>query len=290
MTRNLFALCREHKEAPLVIYRVPLDESTLSSVIELFDEQKNAFLGNIDQEIPYNGMYKPDGSQILTIEITQCPEINQLQEAVSNPVRCDDIDTRRFADLGIKALFIGQPAQGNIQISVQNFTKKQILEHKWTLFLNNNAFNRLTDLAFSLDDKLSAVVDNNEIKFKSFHILRAIINIGHLFKEATEEETRNFAMNPIFSCASADDFLKQADEPIRKMISFISRGNILNIDIITIETAAKEIDFDIQIRNDKIIMPHEKKEIKQLLSFLNGDIYKAPITQDRYLTNSKRKI
>lgn len=291
MSQNLFALCRKSKNDSLSIYKVPLDANTQSSLITFFDEQKNDFFQNIDEEIPYNGMWKIDSNsnQLLTIEIKECPEVRTLQETANNPSGIEDIDTKKFMDLGIKALFTKQASDNGTPILVQNFTKKQMLEHKFTLWSNNNTFTKLTDSSFSLDDKLCAVIDGKLIKFKSFHILRSILNIGHLFKAATEAETAKFLQHPLFFCASADICLKLADEPMRKTINSIQKDGILNIEMNIIRTAAQQTGYDIEIENNKIILPTEKKTLKTLLCFLNGDIYNAPITKDRYITNSKRK-
>jgi hypothetical protein len=85
-----------------------------------------------------------------------------------------------------------------IKVLVQAFSPQQILSRRFSLLQDGNAFRRLSDPAFTLDNTLTCIVEGGEIKFKSFHKLRTIINLLDVYKAATDQEVQNFAGHASF--------------------------------------------------------------------------------------------
>lgn len=56
-----------------------------------------------------------------------------------------------------------------------------------------------------------------------------------------------------------------------------------------IKARSKWYEVDVQIKNNKIIFPADKTAAKRLLQFLNEELYRGPITETLYETNSKRE-
>jgi hypothetical protein len=56
---------------------------------------------------------------------------------------------------------------------------------------------------------------------------------------------------------------------------------------IEIQKIGKDLGIIINIKDNKIIVPDNKKELNTLLRFLAEDIYNGPLTQKIYKTNSK---
>jgi hypothetical protein len=44
------------------------------------------------------------------------------------------------------------------------------------------------------------------------------------------------------------------------------------------------------VNNAKIEVPEERAGLKQLLRFLDDGLYEAPLSGERYVTNSKQKL
>ncbi|MDV6329061.1 DUF4868 domain-containing protein, partial [Idiomarina sp. Sol25] len=99
-----------------------------------------------------------------------------------------DINAAAFAGEGIKALFTGVSANGATKVLVQRFTSQQVLERRFALLQQGNAFRRLTEPAFTLDNALACIIEGGTIKFKSQHKLRSIINMLDIYRAATDQE------------------------------------------------------------------------------------------------------
>jgi hypothetical protein len=57
-----------------------------------------------------------------------------------------------------------------------------------------------------------------------------------------------------------------------------------------IATKGNSLGLNVQVEAGKIVMPTDRKSIKQLLRFLDDGIYEASVTSKRYITNSKRPL
>ena len=57
-----------------------------------------------------------------------------------------------------------------------------------------------------------------------------------------------------------------------------------------IKKIGQNVGINIKIKNDKIVIPSDKKELKELFSFLDESIYKGYFTNNIYSTNSKHKV
>lgn len=286
MTQNLFAACRHN--GSLVVRRVRLDAAVQASVMGLFTDQENSFRSGIDTEVDFNGTWNPEPNELLTIDVPSEAEI--FEDTINaNATSIQDIDTSNFADEGIKALFTGAEVNGSTKVLVQRFTSMQFLQKKWALLQDGNAFRQLIEPAFSLDNSLTCIVEDNKIKFKSQHKLRSIINMQDIYREATDQEVRDFAAHTCLEIADVNGFLLLADQTTRKLISAISSSDTLNNYTVTdIQSAATRVGVTINVQNGKIVMPGTRADVKNLLRFLDDSLYEAALTGQRYITNSKR--
>lgn len=57
-----------------------------------------------------------------------------------------------------------------------------------------------------------------------------------------------------------------------------------------IKRLAKNCGLEITVENEKIVIPADKKKLKEILGFLDEEVYKGVFTEDTYITNSKRKM
>ncbi|HAU1759016.1 TPA: DUF4868 domain-containing protein [Legionella pneumophila] len=288
MTANLFAACRHN--GSLVVRRVRLDATVQAAVAALFASQESDFRNGVDTEVDFNGTWNPDANELLTIDIPTEAEI--FEETINaNATSIQDINTSNFADEGIRALFTGTTVNGFTKVLVQRFTSMQVLQKKWALLQVGNAFRQLTEPAFSLDSTLTCVIEDSKIKFKSQQKLRSIINMQDIYKEATDQEVRDFATHETLEISDIDDFLGIADQTTRKLIRAISRSNTLNNYAVNdIYTAANRVGVTINVKNGKIVMPNTRADVKNLLRFLEDSLYEAALTGQRYITNSKRTV
>jgi hypothetical protein len=91
--------------------------------------------------------------------------------------------------------------------------------------------------------------------------------------------------------ADVAEFKALADQGIRKLVNAISKTNILDsYPVADIVTKAQSLGLALQVQDGKIVMPIDRKTVKQLLRFLDDGIYEASLTARRYVTNSKRPL
>lgn len=57
-----------------------------------------------------------------------------------------------------------------------------------------------------------------------------------------------------------------------------------------IKEIAAEYSVHVQVKENKVVIPKEKEDVKDLLKFLDENIYKGPLTAETYVTNSKREF
>ena len=165
-----------------------------------------------------------------------------------------------------------------------------MLSNKFALVLQGNVFRRLADQAFTLDTSLTCILEDGKLKFKSFHKMRSIINLSDFYREATEPEIRSFAENQIFEVPDMEMFLSEADQTIRKLIHSVTCMETLDqYSPSEIKAAAKDIKMEIATNKGRIVMPESRTKIKMLLHFLNDGLYEAPLSKQRYVTNSKKR-
>lgn len=286
MPQNLFAACRIN--GALVAKRVRLDQAVQQQIEDIFNQQEAEFRDGITSEVDFDGSWTPDDDEFLTIDVPQEAALftNTLN---ANPVAIPDIDTANFEAEGIKGIFTGVAANGAMKVLVQRFSPQQILSRRFSLLQNGNAFRHLSEPAFSLDTGLTCIIEGGKIKFRSFHKLRAVINLLDVYRAATDQEVQAFAAHAHFEVADAAAFVATADQTIRKLVHAISNSGVLsNHTVVQIETACNAVGVAVTINNGRLIMPTDRAEIKKLLRFLDDGLYQAPLTGVRYVTNSKR--
>ena len=82
-----------------------------------------------------------------------------------------------------------------------------------------------------------------------------------------------------------------ANSSIRRKIAAINDSEVLEkYKAIEIKKLAQKAGIDIAVKEEKIVMPNDKEQIKLILGFLDEEAYKGPFSQITFLANSKRKV
>ena len=291
MPQNLFAVCLENSE--LVVKHVRLNNDVQQAVVELFDDQERQFRASGMREIEFDGSWKPDEDEVLTLDILEdkLGDVKAFVDTIEvNVIAIPDLDARNFDQQQIRALFTGTTQDGKTKVLIQQFSTRQLLSRKFSLLQDGNTFRKLSDTAFTFDSSLTGIAEDGKLKFKSFHKMRTIVNLSDVYREATDQEVLNFGDHPTFEVVDRDEFVRLADQPIRKLIHALMRSNTLDeYDAAAIESGANTVGINVSARNGKVVMPTRLGEIKQFLQFLDDGLYKAQLTGHRYVTNSKRR-
>ena len=286
MPQNLFGACRE--KGRLIAKRVRLDNDVQQAVENIFDEQEEQFRRGVVDEVEFDGSWKPDDNEILVVDAPAEAGVF-FRTIEANAVAIRDIDTARFEQEGIRALFTGVANGGATKVLIQQFSGRQMLSRRFSLLQHGNAFRRLRDSAFTFDSSLTCIAEEGKLKFKSYHKMRGIVDLSDIYRTATDQEVQDFAGHATFDLERPDAFLALADQTMRKLVHAITRSSTLdNYDAGHIQAAADTVGMPLEVVHGKIVMPTERREIKTFLQFLDDGLYRASLTGQRYVTNSKR--
>ncbi|MDO6727255.1 hypothetical protein Q4544_09950 [Cognatishimia sp. 1_MG-2023] len=288
MCRTLFALCREKNKN--VVRRVPLERGVQDEVEQMFEAQERQFFDGKDEPIEFNGDWKPDGNELLSIRDPAL--LGQINETRVNGAGAYPlVDILDYASAGIKALFMHSRLFED-HILVQKFQTSQYLQRKsLTLTFNANIFGKLNEHGFSLGEKLSAVIKSETVMFESFPVLRSFLTVQEHFEAATAHEIDEFAKNSAFSIENKALFDSHMDERCRKLIRGIKKSRVLqNHNASDIISRAASVGLNINEVEGRIVLPTEKRDLKVVLSFLEESVYKGIFSADTFVTNSKRSI
>ena len=285
---NLLALCRNANGVE--VKRVPVNAALQQPLTQLFHQQETAFRADRPNEVAFDGDWNPDDDELIVLDET-AEAAAMIAAATGNVVALPLIDTANFEAENIKALFVKKGADGNTILLIQRFTAAQILNKKFAVFAENNAFRKITDTAFSLATNLTCIVEGGKIKFDSYHKLRAIFDVNEFFAEATDQDIDDFAGHASVEIADVVAFKALSTQIERKLIHKLMTGNVLQDHTPSkIQKMAKKTGLVVTIANGKIVFPTGKQDIRRFLRFLDDSLYNAPLTGQRYVTNSKRAV
>lgn len=296
-TPNLFALVNEY-EAP--IRRIPLTAALNTELAQLFAEQQAALLGD-KQPIAFTGSYNVDEGEIFTLDdYALSPSIGQ---AIGNPLNCPVLNLNTETHR-IKALFSGNWTATNKTVNFQVFDAGKLLSNRWTLvglpIHAGDTYKRLEEPGLILQNKLTAHFHNGTLYFSSYHNTKRFLDLADYYREATDTDLDEFAATELFVFEDQAGFKEQADSIIRKKIALLQKNEVLkDITVTDIQTVANNFNAElpeehriaIMVNDDgKLVIPEDKKELKELIRFLDEDYVTAPLTKRKCLTNSKQYL
>lgn len=268
-----------------------LNQQVQGELGNILQAQEHAFMDGIQSEIPFTGDWKPDSDELLVINAL--PEVQVLLQAANqNAVALPTLDPHNFLNQRVVGIFTVVGTGANRRILLQNFSAQQILQTKLAVIFDGNVFRRLTEPAFTIASHLTAVIDNGgSVKFKSYSALRRVLDINPVFQQATDVELAAFCVHPSFGFANAQAFVTGADEGIRKHVHAISNSGVLTQHTVpAIQTQAAAIGFNLSVNGGRIDVPSDRKGAKELFSFLLNKVYRGPLNQQLFITNSNRPL
>ena len=288
MPRPLFAACLTNEG--LTAKMVKLGGELQGQVEGLFDQQYMSFMENVDEEIPYVRDYKPDSDEVLIVPADTVPGVALFRDTVEQSgTAAKELGATSLGSARVKALFIGEAKDGKERILVQRFTGAQVLDRKFMLLLQGDVYRRFTDSAFALDTSLTFVIEGGLIKFKLFDKLRAILDVKELYRRATDAEVLQFATHDSFTVPDPEHFVEAANQVTRKSIgAILSSGFLDKYTPAELKRIAATTNLDIDIEDDKIALPSDRRKLKELLSFLTEQRFIGLLSGNPFIANSLR--
>lgn len=154
-------------------------------------------------------------------------------------------------------------------------------------FLGNT--NQLVVSSGALDSKLVAIAENGQIKFKSFHLLKRIFVLEHVYREATDQQIDAFCGHASLLVENLDAVKAGASQNIRRLFHAVQAANVLDQSpVADIYAKAEGLGVELTIQDGRIVVPTERQRLKEFLRFLDESIYAGPLSARALVANSKR--
>lgn len=270
------------------IYKLETDKNTQSAICSTYE---NAYQEMYESKemIEFDGKYTPDSEEMLYIEGYAIKD--SILEAVKNPAGVESF-IPQIGENRIKAVFVGEINQGNYNIAFQKFKKDQYISTKGiSLFFDKNTFFQEERFGICISDDIDCFFTDNKLVFHSYFMAKQIFDLKDYYRTATDNEVQNFTEIETLEITSPELFKSQADSRVRKNIaSIIDSGILKQYSAKKIQTMGKQTGIGISVKNNRIVIPSTKKEMKIVLGFLDDHVYKGVFSQETFITNSKRPV
>lgn len=282
---NIFTLDNDKTSVKVI----ETTNDTLVGVEEILNIDTERYKSN---PIIFDGSYKPDEDESLKIENFDLSD--EIQEAINNPLGVDKLVANDGNELNIRAIFLTLSDDSeNEKIVFQRTQKRQLLlGGRITLFWSNDTFISTQKPGVVITDSIDAYYENGTLYFTSYYWANQIFNLNKYYRQATDDDIRDFCQNNCFYVADLDSLVSASNNWTRKKIAYILDTGVLEkntTDYILQEANNLGLQFETNEEN-KIVFPADLKSQKELLSYLADEIYKGRLSDDVYLTNSKRSL
>ena len=286
---NLFALTNI---PGMRVLRMPLTLDVQTGISELFRGQEQEFFQGIEEEIRFDGMYSPEASELLYIN--NFDDVDGIKAAILRPQGCQEFTLKNGALESVKAIFSGHIKNGRIRILLQGFDRRRIINaNGFSLVHTENAFGRFDGGGLTLDNKLTAIIEDETLKFASYHYLRQIFDMSAYCKEATDQDLKVFIQNPALQFVDPQVFMDGADAWVKRKVILIQQSGILDLcPASKIAATAKFCEMNLQLSGtagqEKIVIPVDRQEVKQILRFLDEDYFQSHQSTAKYMSKARR--
>jgi hypothetical protein len=273
------------------LFCIPLHQGLQGTLAESWGGQYQNFVNNI-QEINFDAGYTPEDHERFKLENYELPAWleNENSQSVGTLAPISQHEDVIDSIAGIVAF--ARSGQGEELMLFQNFSRSHVIRPGHFLLLQNNTYETVQRPGLTLDGKLSAVYSRTAQKllFHNFRTTNTFLPLAEFYEEASENEIREVLSHDLLEPEDADALAAENNQWFRKRFAMLRDSGILdNYSAKQIKAHSKGYEIDIKIKGNKIVFPADKPAAKRLLQFLNEELYRGPITETLYETNSKRE-
>lgn len=284
---KVFALTRESQ-----ILRLEMDSNGLEEqVCKLFYKQFEDFQ-KYSEKITFSAGNRNGITSDEVFVIENFEAASKFQEETQMLDSCGVYDPTIHTVDTISALFVKPEDDKNLFLFQYFDAKQRLSNEKFVIFsksFESHQFCRLDGTGFVLDTKLVAVLDESDLYFKSFFFAKRVFDLGDYFREATDEEIKQFNKSENFNSLDDEEIKSLATSNLREKIFEIEKSGILvNLDKKKFQAYATLANLDITITKGKIDIPKNKADFKKFIALLCEDYYEGGLMNRTYLSVGKR--
>ena len=286
----MFAVLRETRE-----YRiVPLSVGVFEQVAAELLEQADALVSDRLTHIDFEPGYRPEPGEVSTINDYALP--TELTALLCPTAQHATLDDQALADGEVSALLAHIQIDNGVLWVGQVRARHQVLETgRLSLRWRDNQYVRMDATALTFGTKADVAVCDGTLYFTSFQRARRVLPLDELGIEASDTQVQTFIELERVKVKDEAKFRATLDSVIRRQIAAILRSEAyMQADWSVVQSAAKSLGLDsVQFASDgseAIVLPSEKPALKEVLAFMNQDVFTGVLNAETYRTNSKRKV
>lgn len=117
MTQQFYALCKQ--EGELVIKRLSVDGTLQENLIKMFRMQKADFEQSYEDEVLFNGDWKPDEDEVMYVDLPDQTILFTETVTTESPLSFQTLNTTQIEEEGIKCIFTGYDNSGETTVLIQ---------------------------------------------------------------------------------------------------------------------------------------------------------------------------
>jgi len=285
---QLAAIVREGRETSLL--RVPMLRALQNALAEEWEAQFADLQDDVD-EVEFDAGYTPEEGERFCLEDYDAPEwmVDETSQTIQH---LEPVHQHEDALDSIKGIAAFARRGGDEIVLFQNFNRSHVIRPHRSLFLENNTYRNVERPGLTLDSKLAAVYYPNSRKlvFRNFRTTNTFLPLAAFYEEASEEQIREVLNHARLTADDVDALAVGANQWFRKRWAMLRDSGILDqYTAQQIEQHAQGYGLNIVRRGNRILFPTDRQEGKRLLQFLNEQLFRGPITDRLFETNSRRE-
>ncbi|KRL12577.1 Kiwa anti-phage protein KwaB-like domain-containing protein [Schleiferilactobacillus perolens] len=286
---SVFALVNQN-DGPGV-YLINMDDPSQKEICGIFSRSVSRL--NEKEKIPFDGKYKPDSDESLIIEEFVIED--NILDAIRKPLSLPTLSRSDNDSPDIRAIFVGDLQESNntesFTVAFQRFRRDQYLStRRINLFFDHDTFQKESRWGISISDTVDCLFAVSELQFESYYFTRQIFDLSQYYRVATDSEVEQFSQSDVLDVPDKKTFIEQSDDWMRRKIASINDSEVLaDFSAKKIQSMAKAAGLKIKVKSKKIQIPTEKKPLKEVLRFLDEEVYKGAFSKETFIANSKRK-
>jgi len=265
--------------------RLRIETEVMDEIIQMIDEKKVNFIGNDITEIGFEGGYKPNEDEVFTIQMTLDDGFNAI------PDNTQEIQELSLPEDRIKIL--GFYKNGDYYF--QCFQNRYVLtKNRMVISFSGDTYKKFNDeKALMINDDIHALYHEGKLYFRKFNLAKQIFDLTQFYTEATNNDIESTIGNDLFLGSDCEWMKANSDTVMRKLIKSIEASGVMgDIHPDTREFKRWLTKANINpniIQNGHIVLPPNKKQCKQILAFINEDIYEGIFSHNIFKSNSKHR-
>jgi len=299
-TMQFFVVTRNRAQE-LDLQRIDMAGDLQQEMSRTFQEQSVEFTGEGVEKTPFCVTYTPSPDAITKIapfEVTP-----MLQRGIDKPQEFQKIQMPFTEDGPVVKAVLGiddGSATGVKGFYFQHFDRSHILQKgRWFVF-RSGMFEQIADPGVTISNRLTAVIINQELLFRTYSRTNQFLDLSSYFREASDTDIRSILRHPKFLMSDPEVVIQMCRPAMRKKFSAILYSKVLDNERATpdrIQDGMKtyfHVKLDVKIDKEagqrRLVFPHEPADVGMLLEYLTDGVYTSHLTGEPRTSNSHRPL